>query len=150
MAPSSFCEKRMCAICMKRWVNPVRSLLRKIAIRHQAVKNCMSFDQLVEAKIREALDQGRLDHLRVSGQPLRLDEYFSLPEEYRLIYTLLKDSGFIPEEVSLLRELGEVKAQLESTTDAAKQRELQQQMENKKLRLNLLLESYRRKRNNIK
>jgi hypothetical protein len=105
----------------------------------------MSFDQLVKAKIREALNQGRLDHLRGSEQPLRLDEYFSLPEEHRLAYTQLRDSGFILEEVSLLRELGEMQSQLECATDPAKPQELPQQIEDKRLRLNPLLESHRRK-----
>lgn len=107
----------------------------------------MSFDRVVEAKIREALEQGHLEKLRGSGKPLRLEEYFSLPEETRLTYTLLKDSGFVPEEVHLLREINELKAQLEEIPDEdERRRELRRQVEDKTLKLNLLLEQYRRKR----
>lgn len=41
----------------------------------------MSFETLVEKKIRQALADGEFDDLPGKGQPLNLDEYFAAPED---------------------------------------------------------------------
>ncbi|MGH9826057.1 MAG: DUF1992 domain-containing protein, partial [Blastocatellia bacterium] len=53
----------------------------------------MSFEKLVEEKIREAIKSGEFDNLPCAGKPLSLDDYFSSPEELRLTYSALKGAG---------------------------------------------------------
>ena len=67
-------------------------------------------DQLAEAHIRKALDSGELDRLPGRGQPLNLDDDSLVPEELRAGYRLLKNAGFLPPELELVREIREVES----------------------------------------
>src|SRR3954470_14570374 len=60
------------------------------------------FDRIAELKIREAIAEGKFDHLPNAGQPLDLDEYFQTPAEWRLAYSILKSAKCLPEEVEVL------------------------------------------------
>jgi len=62
----------------------------------------------VEEAIQEARRRGELDNLPGHGKPLDHTEYFSHPEEHRIAARLLKNSGFVPPEVELMRERGEL------------------------------------------
>ncbi|RTR06920.1 DnaJ family domain-containing protein [Halomonas nitroreducens] len=67
-------------------------------------------DQLAEAHIRKALDSGELDRLPGRGRPLELDDDSLVPEELRAGYRLLKNAGFLPPELELVREIREVES----------------------------------------
>ena len=56
-----------------------------------------------EGAIRSAIERGEFDNLKGKGKPLDLNEYFDTPEDIRLGYTLLKNAGYVPEEVQLLK-----------------------------------------------
>ena len=106
----------------------------------------MSFDKLVEEKIREAMANGEFDNLPGKGKPIDMDAYFAAPEDMRVAYSLLKNSGFIPEEIDLLKEIDSLKAALEkSTTDDAR-KQIKRKIDEKVLRFNLLVERYRGRR----
>ncbi len=62
-------------------------------------------DQIAEQKIIEAIFNGELDDLPGQGQPLRLNDDRFVPEELRVAYRVLKNSGFLPAEVSLRKEI---------------------------------------------
>lgn len=62
-------------------------------------------DQIAEARIQEAIDQGKLRGLPGEGQPLHLDDDSAIPEELRVAYRLLKNAGFLPPELQLLRDI---------------------------------------------
>ena len=64
-------------------------------------------DQIAEARIQEAMDQGELRGLPGEGQPLLLDDDSAIPEELRAAYRLLKNAGFLPPELQWRRELRE-------------------------------------------
>jgi hypothetical protein len=105
----------------------------------------MSFDKLIENKIREAMDKGEFNNLPGKGQPLDLYSYFSTPEEMRLTHSILKNANVVPEEIELLREIGAVKQQLESCRDQAEHNRLRKLRDELTLKLNLLLEQRKRK-----
>ena len=65
-------------------------------------------DQIAEQKIIEAILNGELDNLPGQGQPLHLDDDRSVPEELRVAYRLLKNSGFLPPEAHLRKEITDV------------------------------------------
>lgn len=67
-----------------------------------------AFEQLAERRIAEALARGDLDNLPGMGQPLCLDDDASIPAEFRMAYRILRNAGFIPEEVWLKREIAEL------------------------------------------
>ncbi len=106
----------------------------------------MVFAALVEEKIREAMARGEFDHLAGAGKPLDQESYFAAPEDLRLAWTVLKNAGYMPAEVELLREIGHLKADLAATTDAAERSRLQKALDEKTLSLNVRLEQRRRGR----
>ena len=67
-----------------------------------------TLDSLVERRIREAQERGEFDDLPGSGAPLELDDDPLVPEDLRVPYRLLKNSGFIPPELAGYREIREL------------------------------------------
>ena len=105
----------------------------------------MSFDKLVEEKIREAMANGEFDNLAGRGKPLDLDSYFATPEDVRLAYSLLKSSGFIPEEMALLKEIDSLKAALDKSSSEDERKQIKKKIDERVLKFNLLVERYRRR-----
>lgn len=65
-------------------------------------------DKLAEQRIREAEARGEFEDLAGSGEPLVLEQDNPfIPAELRTAYRLLKNAGFLPEEVCLLRDIEE-------------------------------------------
>lgn len=75
-------------------------------------------DFLAEKKLAEAVSRGELDDLPGQGQPLDLDEDPLIPEDLRLAYRILKNSGYVPPEVQqydkAARKLALLKTRIES------------------------------------
>ena len=105
----------------------------------------MSLDKLIEEKIRAAMAAGEFDNLRGAGKPLDLTAYFATPEDLRVGYGLLKSSGFVPEEAQLLKEIESLKARLAACKSDAEQSRIQQTIDDRTLKLNLLVERYKRR-----
>lgn len=106
----------------------------------------MSFERLVENKIREAIERGEFDNLPGRGRPLDLDAYFNTPEELRLGFALLKSAGFVPPEVELQRELETLQAEHNQSADPQLQADLRREIEAKTLKLKLINDSRQRRR----
>ena len=106
----------------------------------------MSFDKLAEDKIREAIAAGEFDDLPGKGKPLNLDEYFAVAEEWRVGVSLLKNAGFLPQEMQLLKDIEELKAQLPRTSDADRRKHLESEIHEKTLQYRLLAERRRSSR----
>ncbi len=62
-------------------------------------------DDLAEAHIQAAMERGELDNLPGAGRPLVLDDDRHVPEALRAAYRLLKNSGHLPPELDLRREI---------------------------------------------
>lgn len=62
-------------------------------------------DRLAEANIQAAADRGAFDNLSGAGRPLPPDEARHVPPELRAGYRLLKNAGFVPPEVTRVREI---------------------------------------------
>ena len=65
----------------------------------------MSWTQLAENRIEEALRAGEFEDLRGCGRPLEMDAYLSSPEEFRAGNLILKNAGMVPPEVDWLRAI---------------------------------------------
>jgi hypothetical protein len=89
-------------------------------------------DKIAEARIREAVERGEFDHLPGAGEPLELDDDSQVPEELRTAYRLLKNSGYLPPELQLRREILDVRVLLAAAQSPAESGRLAR-------RLNLLL-----------
>ena len=71
-----------------------------------------AFESIAEQRIREAMQRGDLDDLPGSGQPLDLDDDRLVPEDLRMAYRILKNSGYVPPEVQTLKDIAELERQI--------------------------------------
>lgn len=67
------------------------------------------FDSIVEKKIIEAQTRGEFENLPGSGEPLVLNDDALVPEEVRVAYRVLKNSGYVPPEIGERREMHALK-----------------------------------------
>lgn len=99
----------------------------------------------IDEIIRQAMQRGEFDNLKNSGKKLDLDEYFEMPEDVRVGYSLLKNANFVPTEIELLQEITALEDKLKNAK--ANQREkIQKEIREKRLKYDLLLDSARRRR----
>ena len=103
------------------------------------------FEKIAQNKIQEAIANGEFDKLSNKGQPLRLDEYFATPEDFRVGHSVLKSANILPAEIELLREVGQFQQQIEECQDEVEKRRLRQRREEKQLQLRMILERNKRK-----
>lgn len=68
------------------------------------------FERIAEQRILDAIARGELDNLPGAGEPLDLDDDALVPAEMRLAFRVLKNAGFIPEEIRLRREISDLEA----------------------------------------
>jgi len=88
-------------------------------------------DQLAEARIQEALNNGAFDDLPGAGKPLVLDDDSAVPEDLRVAYRILKNAGFLPPELHAVKEIKQAEQLLVQIEDTAERSRAQ-------LRLQLL------------
>lgn len=65
-------------------------------------------DKLAEQKIKASIELGALDNLPGRGSPLKLDDDSAVPAELRTGYRILKNAGFVPQEIALRRDIRNV------------------------------------------
>lgn len=90
---------------------------------------------IAEERIREAARRGEFDELPCCGR-LELDAYFSIPEELRMAYTMLRNSGHLPEEVVLARDIETTRDLLRHCADEAEKHRQMQKLNWLTFRLN--------------
>lgn len=98
------------------------------------------FDRLVEARIQDAVSRGVLDDLPGAGKPMNLDDLAGLSQEERVEALLLRSGGGVPEEVTLLREIAELRAALAGELAAEARARMEKELRDKSLRLSLMFE----------
>lgn len=81
-----------------------------------------SFRELVEKRIQAAMEEGAFDDLPGAGEPLALEDDAMVPEDMRLAYRILKNSGYLPEEIALRREIASIHQMLGEALDGEERR----------------------------
>jgi hypothetical protein len=100
----------------------------------------MSFSRIAENRIREAMEQGEFDNLPGAGEPLSLEEYFSMPEDVRMAYSVLKSANCRPFEVELLNEIARLEQAVAAAPDDAIRAAHQRTLADRRTELAILLE----------
>ena len=72
----------------------------------------MLLDAIAESRIAAAISAGEFDGLGGTGLPLILDDDSAIPEALRVAYRILKDSGFLPPEQQLRKEISQLESLL--------------------------------------
>ena len=87
----------------------------------------MDFAWLVaEDKIKTALKNGDFDDLPGKGKRQNLEDLSMIPEDLRIAYKVLKNSGYLSEEVDLKNELLSLEKLLEYCEDDREKERLKQ------------------------
>ena len=102
------------------------------------------FEKMVEAKIQEAMRNGEFDNLPL-GKPIDLDEWASLPDDLRAGYMVLKNAGFAPEEVYLLKEIRELRERLARDDNQEEKPAILKKLREAELNYNIFVELRKRK-----
>jgi hypothetical protein len=106
----------------------------------------MSLDRLVDEMIREAMARGEFDNLPGHGRPQNLDSYFAAPEDLRMAWSMLKNAGYLPEEVQLMKDIAALKERVAAATSEAERVRLKKDLDAKVLSFNVVLEQRQRAR----
>lgn len=100
----------------------------------------MDFSMVVsEDRIRRAYEKGEFENLPGYGKPLNLDDLSAIPEELRMAYRLLKNSGYSPEENKLRQEVLSIEDLIRHCEDPEEKDRLSQQLGQKLLRYNTIM-----------
>ena len=94
---------------------------------------------LINQKIREAEEEGAFDNLEGAGKPLPRED----DPENALINRLVKESGGVPEFVSLSRELSRLREELRETGDRTRRHEIMKDMSMMEARIELARKNHR-------
>ncbi len=81
---------------------------------------------LAEQAILKAQRRGEFENLKGQGRPLDLESDPFMPEHLRMAYKMLKNAGYVPEEIQTQREIRSLIECLEQETDESrKMRQIQ-------------------------
>lgn len=97
-------------------------------------------EDLIDARIRAAQQDGAFDDLPGAGKPLPPED----DPENVLLNRLMRESGAEPEFVSLSRELQRLRAELAETGDRTKRSEILKEMSMMDARIDLARKAYSR------
>jgi len=86
------------------------------------------FEDLIEAKIKKAMAEGEFDNLPGKGKPLDLKNYYNMPEHLRTAYQIIKNSGYVPEEVRLKKEMETLKEKVKKCRSDAEKNKLMKEL----------------------
>jgi DnaJ-like protein len=98
---------------------------------------------IAERKILEAFDAGFFNDLALKGKPLNLESLDGIPEELRMAFKILKDSGVLPEELSVKKEVVRLRQLVDACTEETEKLELRRRLRDEELRYNFLMERRR-------
>jgi hypothetical protein len=96
----------------------------------------------MEEAIQKAIERGNFDNLKGKGKPLDLNDYYDTPEDVRIGFSLLKNAGYIPEEVELLNTINEIKAKIKDTKSETERKELSKKLLENQLKYDLRMERF--------
>lgn len=98
------------------------------------------FYLIAERRIQEAMKDGLLDDLAMKGQPIPHEDLSGVPEELRMGYKILKNAGYLPEELQLQQEILSIKDMLQVCTDPEGRSEARQKLTLRQLQFDMLME----------
>jgi hypothetical protein len=93
-------------------------------LESEADERVEELEDPVEAKIQQAMAEGAFDNLPGKGKPLNIGKYMEVPEHLRTAYHVLRNAGYLPEEVRLKREMEEIKGKIKLCQSEKEKRSL--------------------------
>lgn len=100
---------------------------------------------LAERRILEALDNGEFDNLPGKGKPLPPDNLALVPADRRAAYKILRNSGQLPVEIDLKKEIAALEQALADCGPGDERSRLSRKLAEKTTMFHILMEKHRRK-----
>ncbi|PGY06464.1 DnaJ family domain-containing protein [Bacillus sp. AFS031507] len=108
------------------------------------------FSRIAEDKIKEAIKNKEFENLPGMGKPLDLsDELPGMSAEMKMGYRMLKNAGYISDQVDLRKELITLNDLISVATDDEEIARLQEKLTRKQLQFEKVMEQ-RRKNTNVR
>ena len=108
------------------------------------------FSRIAEDKIKEAIKNGEFDNLPGMGKPLDLkDDLPGMSADVKMGYRMLKNAGYISDQVDLRKELITLNDLISAATDDDEINRLQEKLTRKQLQFEKMMEQ-RRKNTNVR
>ena len=108
------------------------------------------FSRIAEDKIKEAIKNGEFDNLPGMGKPLNLkDDLPGMSADMKMGYRMLKNAGYISDQVDLRKEMITLNDLISVATDDKEIERLQQKLTRKQLQFEKVMEQ-RRKNTNVR
>jgi hypothetical protein len=103
-----------------------------------------AFALIAERRILEAMENGAFDDLPGKGRPIPRDEETDgVPEELRMAYKILRNAGYLPQELELRRERLALEDLLRTCPDEAQREEVRRRLSHVSLHYEILAERNR-------
>lgn len=103
----------------------------------------MDLSRIIERNIKKAIDQGTFDNLPGKGKAQELADLRFIPPEQRAAFLALRNSGLLPPEMELRKEIASLEEQLQIAKEEDKSG-ISKAITEKKMFYDILME--RRKR----
>ena len=97
------------------------------------------FDRIAERRIQEAIERGDFDDNPLAGKPLELEDMSHIPQDLRASVIVLKNAGFVPEEIGLRGEIVRLRDLIEAVQDEGEAQTLRDELAAAEVRYELLL-----------
>jgi hypothetical protein len=102
-----------------------------------------TLDQHIADSLKKDEANGELRSARTWGKPLDFGDGFNeTPEELRTAFKMLKDAGYVPPEVEMIRELEALRTQLQNASGGDRQK-LATKIADLQLRIQVRMENIR-------
>jgi hypothetical protein len=112
--------------------------------RAEREQRLLKLEDHIAEHLRDAEASGELHSAPSWGRPLDLQDGYALtPQTLQMPMKVLKNAGVVPHEVTMMRELSDLRTTLESTADPDLRRTLQQRASELQQSIALRLERLR-------
>jgi hypothetical protein len=123
-----------------------RFMFKSDPIRHE-VGSMPGIDDMIKQWVRDAEQSGAIHTNPHVGKPLNLkDGWDETPEDLRMTHRILKNAGYQPFEVQLIKQIATLRAELRAARGDAERRRLRAAIAPLQTRLSLMLARQNRRR----
>lgn len=95
------------------------------------------FTKIAERRILEAIENGEFENLEGQGKPIVFEDETWIPEDLRMAYRFLKNSGCIPPELEMRNEIINMSALMNTIDDDKERLKKIRELNFKLLKINL-------------
>ncbi|MEW6417346.1 MAG: DnaJ family domain-containing protein [Nitrospirota bacterium] len=95
------------------------------------------FAKIAERRILEAIENGEFENLEGKGKPIIFEDETWIPEDLRMAYRFLKNSGCIPPELEMRKEVINMHALINTIDDDKERLKKIRELNFKLLKINL-------------